>query len=335
MKNKHIPPIIFFYKGIFPSYAYDSLKINRKNVSNKIILLCDISKIDKKRIEKNIILYDYNKFNEELKDIKFPNKKIKSFRSRFWIRTIERYLIINSFCKFYKINKFYHVELDNLINDLSMLHKRLDKYKNKIFFSVVGSLGFGSFVYINSLKVFENFCFFSKNTIKKIFKNDMQLLYLFSKKYKSQTKHLPTIENYFDNGKNNAVSPVEAGGIFDSLHIGSYLFGQDPRNHCYFISSLKKHYQTNNTYNILQKFKYNFTSKNYYATFKENHIKIFNIHVHSKLIKKIFFKNKYKQIIKKANLKLPTIIDYNILNILKLFFSDFRFSRFKKLLEQI
>jgi hypothetical protein len=70
------PPIIFIYKGILPKYIYDSINYNNKTNYGKIILICDLKILNKKKILKKIKIYDYNKFDLNIK-IKLLDKQIQ------------------------------------------------------------------------------------------------------------------------------------------------------------------------------------------------------------------------------------------------------------------
>jgi hypothetical protein len=331
-KKKDLPPIIFIFKGDFPDYAYDSLKINSYNTDNKIILLCDFNKIDKSKINNKINVYDIKYFSFNLTNLKLE-EEIKNFRKNFWLKTIERFFILHKFVKYNNIEKFYHVELDNILANISDLHFKLNKFHNKFFFPTYKNLGFGSFVYVNNLNILKIFCNFSLNKLKKKFYNDMELLGLFAKNYPAKVLRLPTIDN-LNNKKNNMNLLQNITGLFDEARIGVYLFGNDPKNYCNVLINRRKYLTDKISFAYLKKFTFEIKKKKFILLINNKKIKIYNLHIHSKLIKKIFINKKYQKILNRSNNDLDTLIDFNFKNIFKLFFFNFRFSRFFTLIRR-
>jgi hypothetical protein len=331
MKKSKIPPIIFVYEGDFPSYGYDSILINSYNTSNSIILICDTKKIDKKKFSKRIKIYDTNSFYSNLNNLEVFNK-YANYRNGFWIKALTRFFILNKFAEYKKLDSFYHLELDNIISDISSLHLRLDKFPSKIFFSCYKKHGYGSFVYINKRNKLKKFCNFSLNQLKKKFLNDMELLGLFSKYYPKQTFKLPTIDDLHNEKKTNIIRIC--GGIFDEARVGVFLFGHDPRNYCNIVMNRRAYLTDKTSFATLKKIKFQINKKQFFLFNNNKKIIIYNFHIHSKLFSHIFLKKKYKKIIKRINKNLDTIITYNIKNILKLFFLDFRYSRFITLIKR-
>lgn len=332
MKNK-IPPIIFIFKGDFPDYAYDSLRVNSYNTDNKIILLCDLNKIDKSKINNKIKIYDINYFSFNLKNLKLK-KKINSYRDNFWLKTIERYFILLNFVKFFNINEFYHAELDNLFSNLNNLHKKLNKIGKYFYLTTVNQKkqAFGSVIYINQIKILENFCTFIEEKLQKKFYNDMELLYLFAKKNNNKIKYLPT----FLEVKNKSYANYkDLGGIFDNLNLGVYIFGTDPRNHARPIYNRENLYQNKKTEYILKNSTFNIKKNNFFLTLKNKKFKLYNIHIHSKLVRKFFLKKQHMNLLKNFNKGQQSLISLNILNILKLNIFDFKILRIKKYIKYI
>jgi hypothetical protein len=327
------PPIIFIYKGNLPQYVYDSLDYNNKTNYRKIILICDLKIVNKKKIDKKIKIYDYKKFDLNI-EINLHNKKINEFRSGFWLKTIERYFILLNFVKFFNINEFYHAELDNLFSNLNNLHKKLNKIGKYFYLTTVNQKkqAFGSVIYINQIKILENFCTFIEEKLQKKFYNDMELLYLFAKKNNNKIKYLPT----FLEVKNKSYANYkDLGGIFDNLNLGVYIFGTDPRNHARPIYNRENLYQNKKTEYILKNSTFNIKKNNFFLTLKNKKFKLYNIHIHSKLVRKFFLKKQHMNLLKNFNKGQQSLISLNILNILKLNIFDFKILRIKKYIKYI
>jgi hypothetical protein len=326
------PPIIFIYKGILPQYIYDSINYNNKTNYGKIILICDLKILKKKKIIKKIKTFDYKEFDLNI-EINL-NKQIKKFRSGFWLKTIERYFILLNFVKFYNIREFYHAELDNVFSNLNDLHKKLNTIGKYFYLTTVNlnKQAFGSVIYINQVKILENFCTFIKKKLEKKFYNDMELLYLFAKKNINEIKYLPT----FLGIKNKSyVNYKDLNGIFDNLNLGVYIFGTDPRNHARPIYNRENLYQNKKMENILKNSTFNIIKKNFLLTLENKKLNVFNIHIHSKLIRKFFIKKQHSTLLKNFNRGQQSLISLNILNILKLNIFDFKISRIKKYINYI
>ena len=327
------PPIIFIYKGILPQYIYDCINYNNKTNYGKIILVCDLKIINKNKIIKKIKIYDYKKFDFNIK-INLHNKEIKKFRSGFWLKTIERYFILLNFVKFYHIKEFYHAELDNVFTNLSNLYKKLNKIGKYFYLTTVNlnKQAFGSIIYINQIKILEDFCTFIKKKMQKKFYNDMELLYMFAKKNNKKVKFLPT---FLKIKKKNYINYEDLGGIFDNANLGVYIFGTDPRNHARPIYNRENLYQNKKIEHILRNSNFNIIKNNFFLTIKNRKLNVFNIHIHSKLIRKFFIKKKYTALLKSFNQGQRSLISLNILNILKYNIFDFKISRIKRYINYI
>ena len=315
-----LPPIIFIFNGRLPKYGYDSLIYNKKNNKNDLILICNLNQINKKKIKKDIHLFEYNDFKKD--DLNFISKyKL----DEFWTGTVERYFVLNNFTAQFKIKKFFHAELDNILNQLGNLSQRLDRIEKKIFlpsnplFQLKKSNHFttGSFIYINNRNYLNSFCNFAKQKLKKKNSNDMQLLSEFSIKYKNKVGFLPTISSVY-NPKLKNLDFKKIGGIFDEARIGQFLFGIDPRHEKFFLYNRSPILQPN--YDLLNNLKFKIKKKFFYLLFNNEKIYIYNFHVHSKLINKIFIKKFYIKIIKNVNKNKSTLLSFN----LKIFFSCFK-----------
>ena len=222
-------PLIFVYGGKFPQYGNQSIIFNSKHSKKNIILLCNKNQINFK-VTNNIKLFDYYEFNDDRLFFLQKIKKINKFRSSFWILSIERYFVLLKFVKKLKINNFFHGELDNVFFNLSYLDNKLNKIGRKFFFPIDNEKGFGSIIYINSTKILDEFCEYALKQLEKKFYNDMELLFMFAKKFPQHTKFLPTEKTFFLKKKNNTLDYKFTKGIFDAARIGQYLFGVDPRN---------------------------------------------------------------------------------------------------------
>jgi hypothetical protein len=136
------------------------------------------------------------------------------------------------------------------------------------------------------------------------------------------------------NNKNYA-NYNDLGGIFDNLNLGVYIFGTDPRNHARPIYNRENLYQNKKIERILKYSNLNIKNNKFTLTLENKKLNVYNIHIHSKLIKKIFLKKNYIDLLKNFNKGEQSLISSNILNILKINIFDFKISRIKKYIEYI
>jgi hypothetical protein len=316
-------PLIFVYDGLLPEYSFYSIKLSKKLSKKKIILL--ITK-NNKNIPKGIehhFIEDFYKGNLS-KDINFSNYH-KKFWNGFWVKTIERFFILESFCKHFKIENFFYAELDNIVFDIEFLDKKLDKFGKKIFFTKERfDRGMVGFLYINSVTILSEFCNFCLKNLKKKYFIDYELLGNFSNLYEEKCVILPNELHAFQNDKISfkAIDASELDGIVDGARVGSFLFGIEPRIVSGFVYNMAQpigtYNKTNFNYNDLR-FIYSKSKKKLSIQHKttSKSVKIYNLHIHSKLFKKISKDKYFIKIINKVNSGEKTLMSFNLKNIFK------------------
>lgn len=314
--------LILVYDGILPDYFFYSLNFLKKYSNIKIILL--ITKNNMK-IPKNIDCYyieDFYKKNLS-NEINFKNY-YKNFWNGFWIKTIERFFILESFCKKYNIKSFFHAEIDNIVFNIDGLNEKLDKFGKKIFFTKDRTdRGLAGLIYINSIDILTDFCNFIINNLKENFFNDMYLLGKFSNLFSEKCGILPNELNAFQEDKIlfNSIDVEKVGGVVDGIRIGAFLFGEDPRIIKGFLFNRKQPLGDDNKTNFDYKnllFFFSSSKKEFLIKHKitKKSVKIFNLHVHSKLFKKLSNDFFFSLILNRANLNKDTLLSFNFKNIL-------------------
>ncbi len=323
-------PLIFIYDGILPNYCFYSLKLANKYSNTKIILL--ITKNNKK-IPKNVeyhFIEDFYKQNLSNK-INFTDQH-KNFWKGFWIKTIERFFILESFCKREKHKSFFHAELDNIVFNIDNLDKKLDQFGENFFFTKDRpERGLAGFIYLNSIGILSEFCNFVLDNLKENFLNDMQLLGKFSKAFRDKCRILPNEIDAFQNDKssNESIDISNIGGIIDGAKIGTFLFGIDPRisNGLVFnrIQPTGDDNKTNFDYKNLL-FYFSSSKKEFLIKDKitSRTVKIYNLHIHSKLFKKLSNEKLFLSILEKINLNRRTLMTINTKNLLKSNMNNFK-----------
>jgi hypothetical protein len=315
--NIKIAPLIFIWIGNeIPSWALRSLNLAVKMSNIPVILLCNRNiniKIN------GLTLINIEDFYSLQHDVWLKNIKdlFKKYRDGFWIKTTERFLVLNAFVKKYNIPKFFHAELDNLIFDISKLSNVLDEVGSGFFCPRdQKDRGIGSLVYCNNINALEQMA----DTIlsgKIRFENDMKLLGFLLENNK--LFHTLPNESCFNSRKNNlweTISPNLTKGIFDAASIGQYILGIDPRN----TGIVLRNGQVDILINAgcrLEHLRFNYND--YSNTFKINDLdsrkefNLYNLHVHSKLFKKIENKKTFYKILNRLNENKYTLLSINFL----------------------
>lgn len=295
------PPLIYVWIGYeLPNWAIDSLRISHQSCGLETILLTNSSVKKCKFVSKHIYIEDF--YNEILStDKKF--KLINKFRDGFWVRTLERFLVLRCFVIDKNINNFFHAELDNIVFNISDLSKKLD-HCGKGFFCPRDSFdrGIASLVYINeqsSLDSFSDIC------LDKVGGHFNDMTFLGSKlKISDNFFSLPT-ENIYGSEDDeiwNFIDPVIIGGIFDAASLGQYIFGIDKKNS--FFPAFNG-FVNENSGKYLKDLNFYINLSGKYCEIKIPHVRervnLYNLHVHSKIFNLINDNDKLTALLDKIN----------------------------------
>lgn len=301
-------PLVYVWIGEkLPLWASDSLKITKKICGVETILLTNRS-VDR-CISSSQHLY-IEDFYSPIKPSALSKVHVDNFRDGFWLKTLERFLVLKAFMKAYGVQKILHAELDNIVFNIDGLSEKLDE-KGQGFFCPRDSLirGIASLVYINSPNSMD--CFEQINLAEAgIQFNDMTFL---GEKLQSSKQFisLPT-ENSLESDASKGwefIDPLEVGGIFDAASIGQYLFGIDTRNT--FFPKFNGFVNENSGSKLKDlrfKISLNDGMSFVYDQTKDIDYRLFNIHVHSKIFSQIKNEHIFNLIVNKTNLGKKTLI---------------------------
>lgn len=303
MLNKAInssakPNLVFIWIGDrLPSWFNDTLKIAKKYSNANLILICSKSAHEDQPLDALLSVYqleDFYQRDPRLYDLQYFGPL--GFRDEFWLKTLERYLVLLAFMKHYQITSCFQAELDNAIFDISNIGSRLDSVGSGIFAPRdVLDRAVPSLIYINNILALESLCdsiFMGSGK-----KNDMHLLgeFLRDSPYGSS---LPT-ESAFNSQcpwKNVDANVVE--GIFDANAIGQYLLGVDPRNYPKKLI-VRNGFINHNMQSDLPTCKFTFNESE--GLFLEKggvKHRLINLHVHSKRMNLLFDNKRFGNIIR-------------------------------------
>jgi len=278
-----MPNLVFVWLGNeLPSWAKISLSMCSRFNSCKIVLLCNKSLGTVRGNFTQIYIEDFYQQPEFI--CKWYASKVNSFRDGFWIKTSERFFILEQYMLAFHINKIFHAEIDNLIFNISGLANNLDLLQSGIFCPRdADNRGIASFIYINnveSLKILRRY--YETNYLESI--NDMKFMGKLLNNQKNYFHSLPTDNSLpVDNRRWGTLDPSLTGGIFDAASIGQYLLGIDIRNSYYptfngFVNENASRYINEFDFLIDKQ------NSNLYISENINHprIKVYNLHIHSK-----------------------------------------------------
>jgi len=309
-----VAKLVFVWMGSkLPSWGKTALKLSKNLSGAEVILISNRLAGRCPEVDAQYFIEDFYqtpKFwleAEQSFDVKF--------RDGFWVKTTERFFVLEQFIKAYSIDALFHAEMDNLIFDIDGLSTKLDKIGRGIFCPRDSrSRGIASLIYINDhLALSELNAFATNNKLTE--KNDMNLLgYLLNnsdKFFSLPTEHLIQNEALVNW---NSISPGDSEGIFDAAALGQFLFGIDPRNGGILLFNGFENenkgfdlWQLNYSININDR---RFTIKN---RLNDQTFNLFNIHVHSKLFSQLINQNRFNRILKRVNDGKTTLMNIDLM----------------------
>ena len=121
--------LIFIYLGKkIPEYARASILLAQKFSGLEVVLLADSNpRLDLEVLQPNSF-YDATDFEKLAKSRSIPN----NFRQGFWLKTLERFFVLEQYMKFSNSEKVFHAELDQVLFRNDILISNLEKVKSTI-----------------------------------------------------------------------------------------------------------------------------------------------------------------------------------------------------------
>ena len=299
--------LVFVYLGRLPEYVIYSLKINSKY--NRITLLHDCE------IQNHVANVEYINIDDFYDRRQFVNliaeSPLKNFRDGFWYKTTERFYVLRAYMDHYNVHAIFHAELDNIVYNLEGVSISLDKIGNGLFYPILNNKkAAASFMYINSFSELDALIGYFNE--QKTFKDDMQLL----------AEYASASVNVFPLPSENSLCkmPVsnEVQCIYDAASIGQYLLGIDFRN---ASRPIFNGFQNENCIIDLSQLKFIQDGDKGILMFYDQAIYLLkNIHVHSKVFKRMYLSESYvPRIMKKINGGKKSLMSLNFKNMIKLF----------------
>lgn len=307
-------PLVFIWLGAsFPHWGRQSLTLSKRLSGLDVVVVSNKSAGLIAEADAQYFIEDFYSAPDAWKcsDQTFDSR----YRDGFWIKTTERFFVLEQFATKYALKSLFHAELDNLVFDITGLASKLDQLGRGLFCPRDSiNRGIASLIYMNDCQALTELNAFAvDNHLAE--KNDMMLLgYLLNNS--SQFFSLPT-ESSLQNERPShwaSVSPLDSNGIFDAASIGQFLFGIDPRNgSMVLLNGFENENKGCDLWQLTYEISINdrtFTIRN-----RNNGIvsTLFNIHVHSKLFNLLINPRKVQRILTRINCGKKTIVNCDLM----------------------
>lgn len=283
-------PLVWVHLG--PSRLSKYLK---KSIKNHALTFPDSSLV--LLVDEEINVQDFEldnvkvmKVSIESEDWNFIEQTISHdlmFRKGFWFTSLARFKALSVYMAIEKIDKLLHVESDVVLMPNFPLRK-FTEIGDRLAYCLQGEgQGIAAVLFVGSQDVLEDFLWFCVEEVQINAKStDMTILYRYWINKPNKVLILPTLpKDSFKvddfQGIPEAISEnIDTfGGIFDSISIGQYLLGIDPRNssgwrilfredktHYLKVSQLKLETEKDSLFLIVRSLRY----------------PIYSLHIHSK-----------------------------------------------------
>jgi hypothetical protein len=285
--------VVFVYLGKkLPRYFIRNITYFQKtfpNIRNWVVT--DENKVLQKLLSSGFNAYFVGEeLKEALDEMSVRLSHDMSFRSGFWTKTIGRFHAIQNLMKKENLEKVIHVEGDVLCLPQFPFEK-FEKMKQGLAYPLEApDLGIASVLFIQNLKVMNLLIAFTEEEINRNPKTtDMRILGRFAKEYESEVFLLPTFSledqvNSIYSGRSIVQSIIanegKFQGVFDSVSLGQYLFGVDPKNS---RGVVRKFLANKNHFVNPRKFEFLKSGESIAVANSNGHLSsLFSLHIHSK-----------------------------------------------------
>ena len=290
--------LVFVYLGtIFPDYAKASLELVRVTNDIDIVLLAnqDVrqqvcnSKIEFVPIED---FYDPSIFNIMRK----ANSNSPTFRDGFWLKTLERFFVLEQFMMTYSEKNIVHAELDQLLFRIDVLSKNLiaAKFSGLMLPFHSPGIAVASVTFISEAELLKDFVNYSIKQTS--FDSEMTLLANWTKDTSSKIYAAPTLSSlrysldYESKIGLPLITESTTQGFLDPAQIGQWVGGIDPRNVPLRRSPMNKYVDPPRDLTLgrsdLSEFVFTFDSCDGFLLIdnhKSSPSRLYNLHLHSKI----------------------------------------------------
>lgn len=227
----------FIYLGkSIPAYAIASLELAKRYSGLQVNLIGNASFFKRvKATGANFTaiedFYDSAEFKEAAERIWFDH----SFRDGFWLKTLERFFVLEQYIRVTNQESIFHAELDQLLFRADRLLTNLDNVDQRGLFLPFNNPdeAVASIFYCNSHPALTSLLSFASTHS---YPNEMQLIAAWGNQNPEEIFALPTLASVLNetnsvNGPRiNQIDQKVVGGLVDATAVGMWVAGVDPRN---------------------------------------------------------------------------------------------------------
>ena len=317
--TRHAPLVFVYTGGSLPAYAEPSLSLSLNWNATKHIVISDASRPG--WLPGDVEYLDARQFRpadlQQLVGEDFPYPL--EFRNGFWVRTIERFHILNEWSSIAGQGTFVHSELDNLCLGIQGAIDRIDGISGFAVPRESLIQAVASVVLVNTVRhrPFDNLLDFIKSNSR--MGNEMEIIAAYlDASANIDGNSLPTISQVsghppVDTDKRfpwRALGVADLGGLFDAASVGRWLLGVDPRNRLGMrVLNLEEHPRTTGS---TASFMYSVINEHMTLTsvVTGEEFRLYNLHVHSKIFHRLLRPRFSKILVARANKGKKTTISH-------------------------
>lgn len=289
--------LYYIYLGErLPSYTADAISLAHRFSGNNLYF---IGNKNAKKFLKGLPIefVELEGFYDRQPIGKIENRFVfsKNFRNGFWLKTLERFFVMEQYMKKFSVEEVFHAELDQLLFNTDLLVKNLrDLDKSGVFLPFHNpTMAVASIFYCNKIESLQSFIDFSSKQERIV--NEMELLASWAKQRKADVHFLPSLAteykslDFYNELDLEYISAVQISGVVDPLQIGPWIGGNDPRNEVLAVKPKTKFVEPYSPYLLsksdFQTMNYTFDPLMNRLTVNSNNFQanIYNLHFHSKL----------------------------------------------------
>lgn len=236
--------------------------------------------------------YDGDRFWMARKNIMLDH----SFREGLFLKSLERFFVLEQFMQMNKMESIFHAELDQLLFRTDQLVNNLDNTKRHGIFIPfhTSDTAVASVFYCNNQESLLSLLEFSCSGGE--YPHEMALISNWAAKNRNEVFALPTLASLISNKKRISSLPIdvlqasEVGGIVDAAQIGQWIGGIDPRNvpigvvpRTKFVDKADEMLLSREQL-IMTRFRINKDSGNLVCNYDgPSAVNLYNLHLHSKI----------------------------------------------------
>ena len=292
------PKLVFVFLGSnFPDYAKASLELVGITNDIKILLLANQS-VKQQILNSNIEFVSLEDFYDPsiFDAIHKISLNSSTFRDGFWLKTLERFFVLEQFMISFSEKNILHAELDQLLFRVDQLSKNLiaSNFSGMMLPFHSPGIAVASVVFISDFGVLTDFVNYSVK--QKSFDSEMSLLANWAKVSPSIICAAPTfasLKHSFDYESKIGLPLVDdltTQGFLDPAQLGQWVGGIDPRNVPLRWSPVNKFVDPPRDLLLgradLSEFVFNFDSGEGFLAINTNQSspsRLYNLHLHSKI----------------------------------------------------